>query len=35
MKDEKIVLIAQPLLKNKTGAHIECLDNKLIMTAII
>jgi hypothetical protein len=35
MKDEKMVLVAQPLLENKTGAHIECLDNELIMTAII
>ena len=28
-------LFAQPLLENRTGAYIECLDNKLIMTANI
>ena len=26
-------LIAQPLLESRTGAYIEWLDNKLIMTA--
>ena len=26
-------LFAQPLLENRTGAYIEWLDNKLIMTA--
>jgi hypothetical protein len=29
----KMVLIAQPLLENRTCAYIECLDNELIMTA--
>jgi hypothetical protein len=33
MKDQKMVLIAQPLLESRTGAYIERLDNKLIMTA--
>ena len=28
-------LIAQLLLENRTGAYIECLDNKLIMIANI
>ena len=28
-------LFAQPLLENRTGAYIECLDNKLIMIANI
>ena len=26
-------LIAQPLLESRTGAYIEWLDNKLVMTA--
>jgi hypothetical protein len=29
----KIVLIAQLLLESRTGAYIEWLDNKLILTA--
>ena len=33
MKGDKMELIAQPLLENRTGAYIEWLDNKLIMTA--
>ena len=33
MKGDEIELIAQPLLENRTGAYIEWLDNKLIMTA--
>ena len=33
MKDGEMVLIAQPLLESRTGAYIEWLDNKLIMTA--
>jgi hypothetical protein len=28
-----MVLIAQPLLENRTGAYIEYLDNGLLMTA--
>jgi hypothetical protein len=24
MKDEKMALVAQPLLENRTGAYIEC-----------
>jgi hypothetical protein len=33
MKDGEIILIAQPLLENRTCAYIEWLDNELIMTA--
>ena len=33
MKGDEIKLIAQPLLESRTGAYIEWLDNKLIMTA--
>jgi hypothetical protein len=33
MKDEKIVLIAQPLLESRTGAYVEWLVNELLMTA--
>jgi len=32
MKGDEIELIAQPLLESRTGAYIEWLDNKLIMT---
>ena len=31
MKDDKIELIAQLLLKSRAGAYIEWLDNQLIM----
>jgi hypothetical protein len=33
MKDGKIILIIQPLLKNSIGAYIEWLVNELMMTA--
>jgi len=33
MKDEKLVLIAQPLLKNRIGAYLEWLANEVIMNA--
>ena len=35
MKDEKWRngTVAQPLIESRTGAYIEWLDNKLIMTA--
>ena len=33
MKGDETELFAQPLLENRTGAYIEWLDNKLIMTA--
>ena len=33
MKGDEIELIVQPLLESRTGAYIEWLDNKLIMTA--
>jgi hypothetical protein len=33
MKDDKMVLIAQPLLESSTGAYIEWLVNELVMTA--
>ena len=33
MKDGEMDLIAQLLLESRTGAYIEWLDNKLIMTA--
>jgi hypothetical protein len=33
MKDEKIVLIAQPLLESRTSAYLEWLVNELLMTA--
>ena len=33
MKDGKMVLIAQPLLEGITGAYLEWLANKLIITA--
>jgi hypothetical protein len=33
MKDEKIFLIAQPLLESRTGAYLEWLVNELLMTA--
>ena len=33
MKGDEMELIAQPLLESRTGAYIEWLDNKLIMTA--
>jgi hypothetical protein len=32
MKDDKMVLIAQPLLESSTGAYIEWLVNELVMT---
>jgi hypothetical protein len=32
IKDGKMVLIAQPLLENRTSAYIKCLDNELNMT---
>ena len=35
MKGDEMELFAQPLLENRTGAYIEWLDNKLIMTANI
>jgi hypothetical protein len=33
MKGDKVVLIAQPLLKNSIGAYQELLVNELMMTA--
>ena len=33
MKGDEMELIAQTFLENRTGAYIEWLDNKLIMTA--
>jgi hypothetical protein len=33
MKDDKMVLTAQPLLESSIGAYIESLVNELIMTA--
>jgi hypothetical protein len=33
MKDNKMVLIAQPLLENSIGAYIEWLVNELMRTA--
>jgi hypothetical protein len=33
MEDDKMVLIAQPLLESRTGAYIEWLANEVIMTA--
>ena len=33
MKDNKLVLIAQPLLESRTGAYLEGLANEEIMTA--
>jgi hypothetical protein len=33
VKDNKMVLIAQPLLENNIGAYIEWLVNELMMTA--
>ena len=33
MKGDEMELIAEPLLESRTGAYIELLDNKLIMTA--
>jgi hypothetical protein len=33
MKDGEMILIAQPLVEGRTGAYIEWLDNKLILTA--
>jgi hypothetical protein len=33
MKDGDMVLLAQLLLENRTGAYIEGLDNELNMTA--
>ena len=33
MKDVKLVLIAYHLLESSTGAYIEWLVNKLVMTA--
>ena len=33
MKDDKMVLITQPLLKSRTGAYLEWLVNEVIMTA--
>jgi hypothetical protein len=33
MKDEKIVLIVQPLLESRTGAYLEWWVNELLMTA--
>jgi hypothetical protein len=33
MKDDKMVLIAQPLLESSIGAYIEWLVNKLMMIA--
>jgi hypothetical protein len=33
MKDEKMVLIAQPLLESRTGAYLEWLVNELLMNA--
>ena len=33
MKDDIMVLIAQPLLEGRIGAYLEWLANKVIMTA--
>jgi hypothetical protein len=33
MKDEKIVLIGQPLLESRTCAYLEWLVNELLMIA--
>jgi hypothetical protein len=33
MKDGKMVLMAQPLLESRTGAYLEWLVNKLMITA--
>jgi hypothetical protein len=33
MKDDEMILIAQPLLESRTSAYIEWLDNELILTA--
>jgi hypothetical protein len=33
MEDDKMVLIAQPLLESSIGAYIEWLVNELMMTA--
>ena len=33
MKDDKMVLIAQPLLESRIGVHLEWLANELIRTA--
>ena len=33
VKDSKMVLIAQPLLKSRIGAYLESLANEVIMTA--
>jgi hypothetical protein len=33
MEDDKMVLIAQPLLESSLGAYIEWLINELMMTA--
>ena len=33
MKGDEMELLAQPLLENRTGAYIDLLDNKLIVTA--
>jgi hypothetical protein len=33
MKDGEMILISQLLLESRTGAHIEWIDNKLILTA--
>jgi hypothetical protein len=33
MKDGEMVLMAQPLLESRTGAYLEWLVNKLLITA--
>jgi hypothetical protein len=33
MKDGKMVLMAQPLLKSRTGAYLEWLVNELLIIA--
>ena len=33
MQDDKMILIAQPLLESSIGAYLEWLDNGLIVTA--
>jgi hypothetical protein len=33
MEDDKIVLIAQPLLESRTCAYLEWLANEVILTA--
>ena len=33
MKDDKMVLIAQPLLESRTGAYLEWLANEVILNA--